>query len=299
MKAFVTGASGFVGGHLLSHLRDCGDDVVAPGIDKLDIRDAESVRQCLAGWNPQVIYHLAGIAFVPDCEDDFDLALNVNVSGTENVLKIARELCPQAKLVIISSGDLYGKVEPSQLPSRETDLPCPANNYSLSKLFAEKLAERASNIYGQATVIMRPFNHIGPNQSERFAISSFAHQLAEMKIKNKEAVIKVGNLSARRDLTDVRDIVKGYRLAADRGRGIYNLCSGDAVSIEDVLQMLIKISGIKVKIEVDESRLRPSEITETRGSNAKAKSELDWRPSISLEQSLKDCFSWHEARLRH
>ncbi len=297
MKAFVTGGSGFVGGHLLSHLSDNGDKILSPKPSDMDIRDYQSVKDVISDFQPDVIYHLAGIAFVPDCEENFANALSVNVLGTENVLKAARELAPESKFILISSGDLYGKVALENLPSKETDQPIPANNYSLSKIFAEKMAERAAAIYGQKTVIMRPFNHIGPWQSSRFAISSFAQQLAVMKRDKKTSPLKVGNLSAKRDLTDVRDIVRGYRLAALKGNGIYNLCSGISVTIREALDKLIEISGLDVKVEIDESRLRPIEIEEVRGSNKKAQQELGWQPQISLEQSLRDCLEAHEMQL--
>jgi GDP-4-dehydro-6-deoxy-D-mannose reductase len=291
MRVFVTGGSGFVGGHLLSYLAKCGDEVHAPKVSNFEIREIDSVRGALSTFKPDVIIHLAGIAFVPDCESDFGNALAVNVLGTENVLKAAREICPDAKIVFISSGDLYGKVEPESLPCREIDSPVPANNYSLTKIFAEQLVQRATTVYGQKTVIMRPFNHIGPWQSNRFAVSSFAEQLAIMKRDKCPKPIQVGNLSAKRDFTDVRDIVRGYRLAAVNGEGIYNLCSSVSVSMQEILERLIKISGLNVKIEVDPTRLRTVEIVETRGSNERAKTDLGWEPHISLDQSLEDCLN--------
>lgn len=297
MRAYVTGGSGFVGGHLLSHLSECGDDVYAPKASELEITDIDSVKNSLSKFIPEVVYHLAGIAFVPDCEEDFGKALAVNVLGTENVLRAARELAPNAKIVFISSGDLYGNVPESSLPVVEGHIPVPANNYSLSKIFAEQVVLRASAVFKQKTVIMRPFNHIGPWQSNRFAISSFAEQIAIMKRDRKPKPILVGNLSAKRDFTDVRDIVRGYRLAALKGLGLYNLCSGISVSMREILENLIRISGLNVEIKIEESRLRQLEIVETRGSNEKARLELGWQPQISLEKSLKDCLNSHELQL--
>lgn len=292
MRALITGAAGFVGKHLRTHLESCGDQVVSCDTHDFDIRDFPAAKTFFAECRPDVIYHLAGLAFVPECEDNFSSALEINVNGTENILRAARETCPEARVVLVSSGDLYGKVELDKLPCVETDIPNPINNYSLSKLFAESLAIRAEKIYGQRVVIIRPFNHIGPGQSPKFAVSSFAQQLAQIKKGTLEAKMKVGNLSARRDLTDVRDIVRGYRLAAEKSSGLYNLCTSQSVSIQSILEMLIKISGIEVTIEIDPNRLRPSETLETRGSFEKAKKELGWEPLISLEQSLKDSFDY-------
>lgn len=290
MKSLITGAGGFVGTHLQKYLSDCGDEVFARDTSHFDIRNFAHSKEQLAEVKPDVIYHLAGLAFVPECENNFLLALEVNVNGTENILRAAREVCPSAVIVLVSSGEVYGSADALSMPVEETETPKPVNNYSLSKLFAEKCGQRARQVYGQKTVIMRPFNHIGPGQSTRFAIASFAEQLADMKKGKREAILRVGNLSAKRDLTDVRDIVRGYRLAAMKAEGLFNLCTGTPVSIQRVLDLLIELSGMKVEVEIDPSRLRPSDTPETRGSFQKAKVELGWEPKISLEESLKDCF---------
>ena len=290
MKAFITGAAGFVGGHLKSHLESCGDEVISRDAAHFDIRNLAHTTEELAQVKPDVIYHLAGLSFVPECESNFLSALEVNVHGTENVLRAARESCPSAVIVVVSSGEVYGAVDPAKLPFKESNEVNPVNNYSLSKIFAEKLAVRARSIFKQKTVIMRPFNHIGPGQSTRFVVSSFAEQLAKMKKGEKETIMRVGNLSAKRDLTDVRDIVRGYRLAALKGEGLYNLCSETTVSIQSILDLLIRISGMEVKVEIDPSRLRATDTAESRGSYEKAKAELGWSPQIPLEQSLKDSY---------
>lgn len=290
MKALITGAAGFVGAHLKAHLQSFGDEVLAKDSADFDIRNLEDTRTQIKLASPDVIYHLAGLSFVPQCEENFLSALDINVNGTENILRSAREFCPNATIVIISSGEVYGAVDPSKLPFKESDEINPVNNYSLSKAFAERLGMRAQSVFKQKTLIMRPFNHIGPGQNPKFVVPSFAQQLAAIKKGEKEPVLKVGNLSAKRDLTDVRDIVRGYRLAAIKGQGLYNLCSARNVSIQSVLDLLIEISGVSVKVEIDPSRLRPIDTAESRGSYDKAKRELGWEPEISLEKSLRDSF---------
>jgi GDP-4-dehydro-6-deoxy-D-mannose reductase len=294
MKAFITGASGFVGKHLEAFLVAQGDQVKVSDSKDFDIRDFAKIKEALDVAQPDVIYHLAGLAFVPECESNFAHALDINVNGTENVLKAVREIGSKAVTVLISSGDAYGKVNQAKLPSKESDELNPVNNYSLTKVFAEKLGVRAREIFDQKVVIARPFNHIGPGQSTRFVVSSFAQQLSQMKKRQIEPILRVGNLSAKRDLTDVRDIVRGYRLAAEKGQGIYNFCSSKPVTIESVLKILVEISGVEVKIEIDPARLRPTDNPETRGSFEKARKELGWSPEIPLETTLKDCLAFFD-----
>lgn len=297
MRAFVTGAGGFVGHHLVAHLLDCGDTVIASTAKgerlrhhvetiELDITNYHLCVDSIAKYSPDVVYHLAGMAFVPQAEDNFSAALNVNVAGTSNMARAAHLCGNKPKFLLASSAEVYGKLSVEQVPVKETTEIRPANNYSLTKAMAEMVVTRYADTGSIVPLIMRPFNHIGAGQNTQFVASSFAWQLSQIKKGKVEPVIRVGNLTPQRDFSDVRDIVKAYRLAAIKGDGIYNLGAGKAVSIQYILDTLIEISGLEVKIEQDSARMRPSEVPVLYGDISKASSELGWHPSINLRDTL-------------
>ncbi|RMG42639.1 MAG: NAD-dependent epimerase/dehydratase family protein [Candidatus Dadabacteria bacterium] len=309
MKALVTGAAGFAGTHLVPHLLDQGDQVTATLLPAdsvklecesalLDISDIDQCREVLATVKPDVIYNLAGISFVPDAARDVSLTVKVNVLGVYNLFSACKELgLNKTKILVISSSQVYGRVSEKELPLREGAPLKPAENYSMSKAMAEMVVHRFSHPGDPPSVIVRAFNHIGPAQRSDFVVSSFARQLAEISLGKRAAEMKIGNLEARRDFTDVRDIVRAYRLAALKGRGVYNLCSGRAVSIKEILDKLLEISGLKVELKQDPDRMRPSETPVLYGSFKLAEKELGWRPEIPLEQSLKDTYDYWLAKL--
>ena len=310
MKALITGADGFVGRYLMRHLLASGDEVVATGKEDppsevleefkgnqklqwqtLDVTDAKRCFDVIHDVSPEVVFHLAGISFVPACEDDFELALRVNVSGTSNLIRACHLLANASVFVFISSSEVYGKIAPEDLPLSETTAVRPNNNYSLTKLMAEEVVLRYGRYDHVRPVLMRPFNHIGPGQDERFVCSSFARQLADIAVGAREPVLRVGNLSAKRDFSDVRDIVRAYRNAALTGSGLYNLSSGGSIEIQKILDTLIEASGQEVRIELDQARMRPSEVPELYGTAAKAKHDLGWTPEYSIDQTLKDIYA--------
>lgn len=301
MRVLVTGATGFAGTFLISHLLASGDTVFAAGNTravtiprytalKLDVTDMSACRSVLEDVRPDAIYHLAAITFVPDAERDFSAALAVNVGGSYNLLRTVCGLLPSCKFLLISSSEVYGNFKASELPLMESTPPRPNNNYGLSKLMAEMVVQRLALTSNVKTIVVRAFNHIGPGQRSEFVVSSFARQLAQIAKKEAPPLIRVGNLEALRDFTDVRDIVRGYRLAVEKGAGLYNLCSGKAVSIRHVLDTLIEISGLDVAVENDPARMRPSDVPEIRGSNVRARDELGWQPSFALQDSLRAAY---------
>lgn len=306
MRALVIGAAGFVGKYLVEHLLEQGDQVYAGTLKEpipqlpdttfsVDITDAGSTAELIQRSRPEVVYHLAGISFVPEAEQNFDKTLLVNVGGTNNVLRQAHLFSKETKVVLISSAEVYGQVQPDDLPIRETTPLRPANNYSLSKRMAELLAERYVRQGALKCAIVRPFNHIGPGQDPRFVASSFAQQLARIALGKAPAVMRVGNLEARRDFSDVRDIVRAYRLLAQGPDGVFNLGSGVPRSIQSLLDTLIRVSGVSVKVEQDPARMRGPEVPELFTSFAKAESAVGWKPSISFERSLEDIYRhWHD-----
>lgn len=307
MRALVTGACGFVGAHLVQHLREHGYTVLGSFIHRppenlpyqalqLNIRDLEQCRRVCSDFRPEAVFHLAGVAFVPEAEDDFESAMRTNTAGTWNVLKASFEAGAVKRFVYVSSAEVYGRIE--RLPITEQTARKPANAYSLTKAMAEEAVEFYERRYSGSCVIMRPFNHVGAGQNERFVASNFAQQLAKIAHGLAPARMQVGNLEARRDFSDVSDIVRAYRLAAERGHGIYNLSSGGAVAVSQILKTLCEICGVKIEILPDETRMRPSETPEVYGSFEKAKKELGWQPQISLEDSLRSIYNWWFDKLK-
>jgi GDP-4-dehydro-6-deoxy-D-mannose reductase len=316
MRALVTGARGFVGKFLIAHLLECGDQVLAtdlssakwiennPAFGKgtfdhenlqhqsLDVSIAEDCQIIINKFKPDVIYHLAGISFVPQAEDNFNNALLVNVGAVNNIIRTCHLLENKARVIFISSAEVYGRMALQYLPLKEETPLLPANNYSLSKAMAELVAARYAQFGHVIPVVMRPFNHVGPGQDPRFVVASFASQLAAIANGKQKPLISVGNLEACRDFSDVRDIVRAYRMAGIKGSGVYNLCSGVARSIQSILDDLIRISGLKVEIQKDQERMRAAEVPQIYGSYAKAQLELNWRPEISFEQTLVDTYQY-------
>jgi GDP-4-dehydro-6-deoxy-D-mannose reductase len=241
---------------------------------------------------PDVVYHLAGIAFVPEAESNFDKTLQVNVGGTAHIARYCSLLESKPALLFISSAEVYGHVQPHELPTREENPLRPANNYSLSKRMAELVVERYGRQGGFRYAIARPFNHIGPRQDPRFVTSNFALQLARVARGLTPPVLEVGNLEARRDFSDVRDIVRGYRRIATGHEGVFNLGSGRSVSIQEILDTLIEISGCKVKIRQDPERMRGPEVAELYGSIDRVRDVCGWTPEIPLRTSLEDIYRY-------
>lgn len=304
-RALVIGANGFVGRHLVTHLNELGDEVVRAGLNgggslkddflSVDITDARSVRSVVQQVKPDVTYHLAGIAFVPEAEEDFDKVLRINVAGTANVVRQCHLLEKRTSLVFISSAEVYGSIKPDDLPLRETSPIKPSNNYSLSKRMAEMVVERYARADHLSCCIVRPFNHIGPGQDHRFVTANFALQLAKIAHGKADPVLRVGNLEARRDFSDVRDIVRGYRLLSQTRGGLFNLGSGRANSVQTILDTLIEVSGVGVTIVQDPERMRGPEVPELYGSCNKIHEACGWTPEIPLRQSLHDVYQyWSE-----
>ena len=301
MRALVIGAGGFVGQYLLRHLLDQGDFVIATtntgtgGLDgyeayDLDITDAQATTDLILKIRPDVVYHLAAIAFVPQAESDFQGTLAVNVAGTAHVARGCSLLGTKPAMLLVSSAEVYGHVKPSELPVREENPLRPANNYSLSKRMAELVVERYDRQGAIRSCIARPFNHIGPGQDPRFVASNFALQLARVVLGLASPILEVGNLEARRDFSDVRDIVRAYRTLAVSQTGVFNLGSGRSFSIKELLDTLIDISGVKVEIRQDENRMRGPEVPDLFGSNDKASTLSSWNPTIPFRKSLEDVY---------
>jgi GDP-4-dehydro-6-deoxy-D-mannose reductase len=266
----------------------------------LDLRDADAVRDLLAQVRPDRIYHLAGQAFVPRSFAAPWETLEVNIRGTLNLLEAVRTLKLETRILVVSSAEIYGAAAADSLPLTESAPFIPSSPYSVSKIAQDMLAWQYARAHSLHIVRARPFNHIGTGQSADFAVPNWASQIAAAELGLREPIVAVGNLSAARDFTDVRDVVRAYALALERGAAgaVYNVCSGVPQTMQHVLETLISLSPTPITVRVDPERVRPIEIPVLYGSYARLQADTDWRPQISLAQSLSDVLNEWRARLR-
>jgi GDP-4-dehydro-6-deoxy-D-mannose reductase len=286
--ALITGADGFVGRHLLAHLRATGD--VATGVDReCDVTDSKSVLDALENVRPDAIYHLAALTAVGASWSNPVEYTRVNVLGTKNVLDAAHRVVPEARVVLVSSADVYGVVRAGDLPLVETFRVAPANPYASSKVEAEHVGHDAVRERAQHVLIARPFNHVGPGQSTDFVVPAIVNRLLRALADGDDEIV-VGDLSTRRDFSDVRDVVRAYRLLVEHGKSgeVYNIASGVDVGLFDIAQRLVAAIAPEVRLRTDESLIRPVEVPVSCGSYLKLKRATKWRASIALDTSLRD-----------
>lgn len=324
MRVLITGVSGFVGGHLAAFL--AAQNV--PGNDSMplelhgtirrpetrpvlaslgltlhqtDVCDADQVRALIDTVRPDRIYHLAGQAYVPLSFEQPWPTFEANIRGTLNLLQAVRDLrLSMVRLLIVGSAEMYGIVRPELLPLTETTPFAPGSPYSVSKIAQDMLALQYYLSFQTYTVRVRAFNHIGPGQSDRFSVAAFASQIARIERGQAEPVVYVGNLSAERDFTDVRDVVRAYYLALEHSPAgaVYNVCSGVAHPMRHILDRLIALSTQPVAVQVDPRRLRPIEIPRLVGDNSSLRRQTGWQPTITLDQTLHDVLDDWRQRLR-
>ena len=305
MRILITGAGGFVGNHLAAHLGQAQTNAqlfgttlfesesVHPAIGEnrlIDLKDYAQARDLLVDYRPDAIYHLAAQAFVPRSFEDPWETLENNILAQLNIIKACLDLKLRPRILIVSSAEIYGEVSAEQLPLGEDSPIRPTNPYSVSKVAQDMLGLQYFLSHDLPIMRARPFNHIGPGQNGRFVAPAFAMQIAYIEEGQGEAVINVGNLTAKRDFTDVRDIVRAYRLIIEKGRAgeAYNVASGRAYSIGQLLDILLGLSESDIDVRVDPARLRPVDVPEIRGDSSKLRRDTGWRPSLSFEQTLQD-----------
>ena len=313
MRALVTGITGFAGSHLadylLAHteLEVFGADLrgfpeSAPRSDRLrlcqgDLCDPDFVLSSLEEAHPQYLFHLAAQAFVPlSWEDPWDTLAN-NIRGQLNLLQGVLHLGLLPRILVVGSADEYGMVRPEELPIGEDTPLRPYNPYAVSKVVQDMLGYQYFASHGLHVVRVRPFNHIGPRQSAAFVTSAFAKQIAEAEVGRTPPMIKVGNLEAKRDFTDVRDMVAAYYLALSKGEPgeVYNIGSNIARSIREVLDILLAESGVELTVQEDPTLLRLSEVPVVACDSRKFQERTGWEARISLEESLRDILDyWRE-----
>ncbi len=303
MRALITGITGFAGGHLAQILLDQGDEVFGVAKDEgyglehlskeitpviVDLRDSEAVIKVLHNSQPDAIYHLAGQAFVPTSWDDPWATLENNIQPQLNILQAMVKQKSKSRLLIVASNEVYGHPQKDQLPVNEDSPLRPRNPYGVSKVTQDIMALQYHLSHGLDVLRVRAFNHIGPHQSPFFVTSSFAKQIAEIEAGLTEAVIFVGNLEAKRDFTDVIDVMRAYALLVKHGISgeAYNVGTGHAYSIQYLLDTLLSYTDVEISIKQDPDRMRPSDVPVIYADNSKLRSQTGWQPTYKFEDSL-------------
>jgi GDP-4-dehydro-6-deoxy-D-mannose reductase len=300
MRTLVTGAGGFAGRHLVRELAQNGHEVLAFDLSFAspvagasashtgDLRDAGAVSRLLASTRPEGCVHLGGLSFVPAGKANPEIMLAVNVIGTLNLLEALRSQVPSCRLLVISTGQVY-RPAPDAMPVKEEAPLLPLSVYAVSKAAADLATLAHSKQYGLQAMTARPNNHTGPGQSPQFAVPSFARQVKAIARGEAKPPLRVGNLESRRDLADVRDVVRAYRLLIEKGRAgeAYNISSQNMIKMGAVLEELCRLAGLKPKLEVDPSLYRPADDSPLVDTG-KIERETGWRPQVPFSQTLRD-----------
>ena len=290
MSAFLTGGSGFAGRHLLALL----DDAVAPGRDELDLLDAGAVREAVATARPAAVFHLAALASVARAWKEPAETLEQNLQMTLHLLEAVRAEAREATVVMASSGEVYGP--PQRLPVTEDAPLRPQNPYAVSKAACELLAGQYADAFGLRVVRTRAFNHGGPGQTEDYVMGTLTRQVAEAEAAGvDEVVLLTGNPDSARDFTDVRDVVRAYVAAAGLEPAAYNVCSGRARSVRELVELVRRAAALPVRHEVDPARVRGHDVPEVRGSAERLRAASGWEPTIPLERTVADALqAWRD-----
>jgi GDP-4-dehydro-6-deoxy-D-mannose reductase len=315
MKVLITGITGFAGSHLADYILGRGDAEVI-GIlrwrsrteniehfrDRVrfvecDLRDASSVRDVLDETRPDWIFHLAAQSFVPTSWTAPTESLVTNILGQLNIFEAVKKLHLMPRIQLACSSEEYGLVHEDELPIRESNPLRPLSPYAVSKVGQDMLGYQYWMSFKLPVIRTRGFNHEGPRRGPVFVCSDFAKQIADIEKGRREPVVRVGNLDARRDFTDVRDIVRAYWLALEKGEPgeVYNLCSGRAWTIREMLDMLLGMSTQKIRVVQDPARMRPSDVPVLLGDASRFRDRTGWEPTIPFEQTMRDLLAyWRE-----
>jgi GDP-4-dehydro-6-deoxy-D-mannose reductase len=297
MRVFVTGGTGFVGGWLERHLEACGDEVVIAD-DDVDITDGPAVVKAVEEAAPDAVYHLAALTHVGESWEAPEETFRVNALGTLSLLEAVRHLPAPPRVLLVSSAEVYGVVTSDDLPLTESSPLRPTTPYAVSKVAAEFVAMQEFLAHGLPVITARAFNHAGPGQSPRFVVSSLARQVAALE-RAGESVLRVGSLTPRRDLTDVRDVVRAYRLLIERGTPgeVYQVCSGVAVAVQEIADRLLTIAGTDAVIELDPELARPVDVPVLVGDQNRLHDATGWEPGYELDETLTDTLNWWREQL--
>ena len=306
-KALIIGAAGFVGDYLIDHLLENGrwsisatkmehETICKSNVDifNLDIMDPKSVDKVLQTVCPDYIFHLAAQSSVANSWKNPDLTIDINIKGSIHVLDATRKLEQKPRTLLVGSGEEYGHVKPQEIPIKEDNAVRPGNIYAATKATQNMIGKIYTEAYGLDIISVRAFNHIGPKQQPTFVVADFCKQVTEIEKGIQEPVIKVGTLNVKRDFTDVRDVVNAYALLIEKGRSgeTYNVGSGHAISIEEILNMILSLSDIDIAVLVDKEKLRPVDVPVIEADIRKIMKDTGWKPLIKLEKTINDTINY-------
>ena len=318
MQVLITGITGFAGSHLADYILDNMPDAKVFGMirwrsrmeniqhieDQIqlvegDLKDMASIKKCLVEVQPDRIFHLAAQSFVPTSWNCPAETFAINAVGQINMFEAILSLGISPNIQIAGPSEEYGLVNSDEVPMKETNPLRPLSPYAVSKVAQDFLGWQYFKSYGMKVVRTRGFNHTGPRRGEVFICSNFAKQIVEIETKKRDPIIYVGNLEAKRDFTDVRDMVRAYWLSLEKGEEgeVYNLGTGIVYSMQEILDMLLDISNVDVKIEVDPERLRPSDVPVLLSDSSKFRQLTGWEPKIPLSKSLQDLLEYWRERV--
>ena len=315
-KVLITGVTGFAGSFLAEHLSNNTDDELVGTcltdnnlsnisavkdkikLVKVDLTDSQAVDRLISDTMPEHIYHLAALPSPADSFKDPQKYMTNNINAQVCILEaVKKSNLTNSRVLVVASAEVYGLVKPEDIPIDEDTPLRPVSPYGVSKIAQDFLGLQYFLAHGIKVVRVRPFGHVGPRLSDQFAASAFAKKIAEIEKGKREPILNVGNLNAKRDLTDVRDIVQGYQMLLEKGvpGDVYNLGSGVSHPIKEILDTLLSFSTIKIRVEVDRTLFRPNDIPELRCDNSKMRSLTGWEAKVPLKTSLKDTLDyWRE-----
>lgn len=310
-KGLVIGAAGFVGKYLLEEMQASGMechatklvheklDIPYASVYDLDIMSKEDVLALLFEVRPDYIFHLAAQSSVGLAWKNPGLTVDINIKGSLNVMDAIRELDYKPRVLLIGSGEEYGHIRPGETPITENNLLRPGNIYAATKACQNMIGNIYSKAYDMELMMVRAFNHIGPGQAPMFVVSDFCKQVAEIEKGLREPVMKVGNLAAKRDFTDVRDVVKSYvkLVVAGQAGETYNVGSGNAKAIQEILDLIVSMSSVDIKVEIDPAKLRPVDVPIIEADIAKINELTGWKPQIPIEQTIQETLDYWRANL--